>query len=129
MDEEEFDAFMKSRPFGTGDAMQWDARLRGKVRLAMTLGVALWGRTSEDLQGQLVASHPAIPPGFELSDLRELLLWTTHVASAVSAFQRLRGLSPAVLSSPPVFVGTQGLSVWEARCEVVRRAIDYLEKR
>jgi hypothetical protein len=30
---------------------------------------------------------------------------------------------------PAVFVGTNGFTVWEARCEIVRRAIAYLEKR
>jgi hypothetical protein len=129
MDEEEFDAFMKSRPFGTEDAMRWDAQIRGDFGLGMTLGSALWGRTSDDLQRQLLAPHPEIPPGFGLADFRKLLQWTAQMTSAVLAAKRLRGLSPAVLSPPTVFVGTQGFTMWEARREIVRRAIDYLEKR
>jgi hypothetical protein len=80
MDEEEFDAFMKLRPFGTEDAMRWDGQVRGNVGLSMTLGSALWGKTSDDLQRQLS-------------------------------------------------FGTQAFTVWEARREIVRRAIDDLEKR
>jgi hypothetical protein len=51
MDEEEFDSLMQWRSFGTDDAIREDARLR---RCA-TLGTALWGRTSEYLQRQLLA--------------------------------------------------------------------------
>jgi hypothetical protein len=129
MDEEEFDAFMELRPFGTEDAMRWDAQVRGDVGLSMTLGSALWGKTSDDLQRQLLAPHPEIPPGFGLADFRKLLQWTARMTSAVLVFQRLRGLCPAVLPPPTVFVRTQGFTVWEARREIVRRAIDHLEKR
>jgi hypothetical protein len=106
MDEEEFDAFMVLRPFGTEDAMRWDVQVRGDVGLSITLGSALWGKTSDDLQRQLLAPHPDIPPGFGLADFRKLLQWTAQMTSAVLLFQRLRGLSPAVLPSPTVFVGT-----------------------
>jgi hypothetical protein len=129
MDEEEFDALMKWRLFGTEDATRWYAQVRGDIGLGMTLGSALWGRTSEDLQRQLLAPHPEIPPGFDLADFRKLLQWTAQMSSAVLAVQRIRGLSPAVLPPAAVFVGTHGFTVWEARCEIVRRAIDYLEKR
>jgi hypothetical protein len=129
MNEEEFDALTKWRPFGTEDAIRWYAQFRGDTGLGTTLGSALWGRTSEDLQRQLLAPHPEIPSGFDLSDFRKLLQWTAQMSSAVLAIHRMRGLSPAVLPPPAVFVGTQGLTVWEARCEIVRRAIDYLEKR
>ena len=129
MDEEEFDALMKLRPFGTEDAMHWYAQIRGDIGLGMTLGSALWGGTSEDLQRQLLAPHPEIPSGFDLADFRKLLHWTAQMSSAVLAVQRMRGLSPAVLPPAAVFVGTHGFTMWEARCEIVRRAIDYLEKR
>ena len=129
MDEEEFDARMKLRPFGTEDAMHWYAQIRGDIELGMTLCSALWGRTSEDLQRQLLAPHPEIPSGFDLTDFRNLLQWTAQMSSAVFAVQRMRGLSPAVLPPAAVFVGTHGFTMWEARCEIVRRAIDYLEKR
>jgi hypothetical protein len=129
MDEEEFDALMKSRPFGTEDAMRWEAELLANTRLGMTLGVALWGNTSEDAQRQLLASHPEIPAGFDLADFRKLLQWTAKMAAAVLALQRMRGMPPAPPPSPTVFAGSQDLTLWEARCEIVRRTIEYLEKR
>jgi hypothetical protein len=93
MDEEEFDALMKLQPFGTEDAMHWYARIHGDIGLGMTLGSALWGRSSEDLQRQLLATHPEIPSGFDLADFRKLLQWTARMSSAVLAVQRMRGLS------------------------------------
>jgi hypothetical protein len=129
VDEEELSAFMNLRPWGTGDTAQWEAQSCSNAKLVMTLGPALWGSTPEDLQRQLRASHPDIPPGVDLADLRELLQWATQVNSALVVLQRMRGLHPSVLSSPPLYVGTQHLTVWKARCEIVRRAIDYLENR
>jgi hypothetical protein len=127
VDEEEFFALMSSRPWETTDAAQWEAQLRSNTRLLMTLGAALWGRTSEDVQRQLVASHPVIPRGFSSADFQELLQLTAQMSSAVRAAQQ-RGFSPSMLSSPTIFVGTKRFNVWEARCEIVRRAIDYLEE-
>lgn len=129
MNEEEFDALIKSRPFGTGDVVHWEAELRAHTRLVMTLGDALWGRTSEDAQRQLLTPHPEIPAGFDLADFRKLLQWTTKMASTVLELQRMRGVPPSALSSPTVFVAPQSFTLWEARCEIVRRAIGYLEKR
>ena len=129
MNEEEFDALMKSRPFGTEDVVHWEAEQRANTSLVMTLGVALWGKTSEDAQRQLLASHPEIPAGFNLADFRKLLQWTTKLASVALAAQRMRGVPPSVLPSPTVFVGSKGLTSWAARCEIVRRAIEYLEER
>jgi hypothetical protein len=31
-------------------------------------------------------------------------------------------------ASPDIFVGAQRFTAWEARCEIIRRAIEYLEK-
>jgi hypothetical protein len=129
VNEEEFDALMKSRPFGTRDVVHWEAELRANTSLAMTLGVALWGKTSEDVQRQLLASHPEIPAGFDLADFSKLLQWTATLASSVLALHRMRGVPPSILPSPTVFAGSHGLTLWEARCEIVRRAIEYLEKR
>jgi hypothetical protein len=95
----------------------------------MTLGVALWGKTSEDAQRQLLPSRPEIPAGFALADFRKLLQWTAKMATAVLALQRMRGVAPSVLPSPAVFMGSQRLTLWEARCEIVRRAVEYLEER
>lgn len=38
MDEEEFDALINLRPFGTADAMRWEAQVRDDIRLRMKLG-------------------------------------------------------------------------------------------
>jgi hypothetical protein len=67
MDEQEFDSVIR-QPFGTKDAMREDARLR---RCA-TLAGALFGRTPDNLQRQLLKPYPEIPSGFDLTDLREL---------------------------------------------------------
>lgn len=127
MNEEEFDALVKSRPFGTADVAHWEAEQRADTSLVMTLGVALWGKTSEDANLQLLASHPEIPIGYDLPAFRRLLQWTAQMASAVLTLQRMGYVPPSTLSSPTVFVGSQRLNLWEARREIVRRAIDYLE--
>jgi hypothetical protein len=73
VNEEEFDALMEWRPFGTGDMVRWEAELHASTGLVMTLGAALWGKTSEDAQRRLLASRPEIPAGFDLADFRKLL--------------------------------------------------------
>ena len=110
MDEEEFDALIKLRRFGTEDAIRSYAQVRGDIGLSRTLGSALRGKTSEDLQRQLSAPHPEIPSGFALADFRKLLQWAAQMNSGVLLAQRMRGL-PAAEIPPPA------------------RAIDYLGKR
>jgi len=129
MDEQEFDSLVQGRTFGTENAMQADARLRRRMTLSATLGAALWGRTSGDLQRQLLAPHPEIPSGFDLPDFRELLRVTAQMISTLEATQRMAGLSHLGLSARTIIIGGQGFTAWEARCEVVRRAIEYLENR
>lgn len=68
MDEEEFDSLLQSRSFTTPDATLADAQLRRR----MTLAIALWGRTVEDLKRQLLAPSPEIPSGYDLTDFQEL---------------------------------------------------------
>lgn len=68
MDEQEFDALFSSRPFGTQDAMHVEARLRR----CSTLGILLFGRTPDDLRCQLLAEHPEIPSGYDLTDFHDL---------------------------------------------------------
>jgi hypothetical protein len=128
MDEEEFDSLMPARTFGTEQAMWADADLRRSMTLSATLGVALWGRTSDDLQRQLLAPYPEIPSGFDLSDFRKLLRVTAQIIFGLEVAQKMARLSHLGLSAPTIFVGTQRFTEWEARCEIVRRAIQYLEK-
>jgi hypothetical protein len=126
MKEEEFDALMQGRSFGTKDAMRAETQLRR----IFTLGAEVWGKTPDDLKRQLSAPHPEIRPGIELSDLQELL---RRVETILAAFHDPKNawLAPSVvaLSSPTIAVGTQQFTAWEARCEIVRRAIRYLETR
>lgn len=123
MDEQEFDALFSSRPFGTQDAMREDARWRR----CGTLAALLFGRTPEDLRLQLLASHPEIPTEYDLADFHDLQRHLELVTSALSD-PRSNWLSPLRTAAFGVIeVGTERLSVWEARLEVVRRAIAYLE--
>lgn len=128
MDEHHFDALFPPQPFGTKEAARADAQLRRRT----TLGFALWGRTSDDLQRQLLAPHPEIPPGFSLADFRDLLVSAEQLASinvndprfaAFREWMRTSSLDATIISA-----GTQRFTFWEARCEVVCRAIAYLEK-
>jgi hypothetical protein len=122
MDEEEFDSLAHWQPFGREDAMQ---TLHRRVRLAN----ALWGRTASDLQRQLLARYPEIPASFDLADFRDL----QQSASAISASRGGPKFAPKFAWMSPfaslgIFVGAQCFTAWEARCEIVRRAIEYLEK-
>jgi hypothetical protein len=125
MEEEEFDSLMQSQPFGRKDAMRADVQLRRR----RALGIALWGRTLDDLQRQLLAPSPEIPSGFELANFRELQRSAQEISAGLSD-PRFASLSQSHLafSSQAIFVGTQPFTAREARCEIVRRAIEYLEK-
>src|ERR1700756_6076450 len=128
MDEQEFDSLFPPRPFGTAEAMRAEARLRR----CGTLGLALWGRTSDDLRRQLFAPYPEIPSGFDLEDFRELqrfaqLISSNFIGAAPSLNAGLRSF-PLATSSPAIFIGTQRFTPREGCCEVLRRAIEHLEK-
>lgn len=125
MDEQEFDALFSSRPFGTRDALHADARW-GRCG---TLASLLFGRTPDDLRRQLLTSHPEFPPGYDLADFHGLQRHLEMVTAALSNPRNtwLSHLGTAAFGV--IEVGTQRLSVWEARLEVIRRAIDYLGNR
>lgn len=120
MDEEEFDSLVRSRSFTTWDAAQTDAQLR---RRAM-LGIALWGRTLDDLKRQLIAPRPEIPAGFDVKEIQELYRWLQNVSGPA-----INRLNNSLLFSQTIYIGTQRFAAWEARCEIVRRALEYLENR
>jgi hypothetical protein len=113
--EQEFDSRFP-RPFVREDAIQADARTRRSTALAG----ALWGN-ADDLQRQLLAPHPEIPSGFELADFLEL-------QQRVLVFQWLCSNRDLVRRFP-TFMGAQHPELWEARHDVLRRAIEYLENR
>ena len=128
MDEEEFDGLMRFRPFGADDAIQAEVR----ACRSTALGIALWGKTSDDLHRQLLAPHPEIPSGFDMVDFRELQKSLRTIAACLGDPQQmwLSSLSSIrAVYSPIIIVGTQRLNTLEARCEIVRRAIEYLENR
>jgi hypothetical protein len=129
MDELEFDALFQ-QPFGLDDFRQADAQW-GRCA---TLAVALFGKTPDDLQRQLVAAHPEIPAGFVMGDFRDLEKHVQTISGLVlsrSSDPRMAWLSPWLghMALMTIVVGTERFTVWEARCEIVRRAIEYLEKR
>ena len=124
MNEEEFDSLRSWRPFRNEDL----ARTEAEAGRCTMLGLALWGRTSADLQRQLSFPYPEIPSGCELADLRKLQRIALGMATAGTTPQKA-WLSPLSLPSQIIFLGTHRLTVWEARGEIVRRAIEYLEKR
>jgi hypothetical protein len=127
MNEEELNSFLGSRPFGTAEAMQADAQFRRCSKL----GAALWGKTPDALQRQLLAPYPEIPSGFDLADFRELQrsIQAISVASGDPKFAWLPRSALSALFNSEIFVGTQRFTALEARCEIVRRAIEYLEGR
>ena len=124
MDEEELDSVMGWRPFTREDAR----RLEAQWHRSATLGIALWGRTSADLQRQLQARYPEIPTGFTLADFRDLRRTAERLAR-LSRDPRYAALAGMGHASATITVGAERFTAWEARCEVVRRAIEYLEKR
>ena len=124
MDEEDLNS-LPWQPFSSADA----ARREAEMRRTMALGFALWGRTPADLERQLLAPHPETPPGYELADYRNLagmlVLWANFE-------KRLPGLrkysAMQALVSGTIVVGGRQLTMLQARSEVVRRAIEYLER-
>jgi hypothetical protein len=121
MDEEEFDALVQPRPFGTVDAIRADLQFRRSA----SLGTTLLGKTDDDLRRQLLMPSPEIPSGFDLADFRELLRTTEQL---LATMRKLR-ISCVASESQIIGVGTQRYTEWEARCEIIRRAIEYLENR
>jgi hypothetical protein len=129
MDDQEFDALFP-RPFGREDFERVDAQW-GRCA---TLAVALFGKTEEELQRQLLARHPEIPAGFDLADFRDLERHVQTISGLVlgpSSDPRMAWLSPWLshMALMTITVGTERFTVWEARREIVRRAIEYLEDR
>lgn len=130
MTEDEFDAFVRSqRSYGTKDARNAEAKILHGMTLLSTLGTALWGTTDDDLRQQLLKPHPEIPAGFDLSEFEDLLHVCIQNASAVSAIHKTAGLEHLLPWSRTIVVGSESFTVLEARCEVVRRAIEYLRNR
>jgi hypothetical protein len=128
MDEEAYFELRNWRPFGTQDAERMEAQLR---RFS-ALGMALWGQKSEHLERQLQLPHPEIPSGFELADYRGLLKYmnlTTRFAARDLLSRHYSWARSWSEFSQTVSVGAEQLPRWEARREIVMRAIEFLERR
>ncbi|HKW33543.1 MAG TPA: hypothetical protein VJN92_11100 [Candidatus Acidoferrum sp.] len=89
----------------------------------------LFGRTSDDLRRQLRSSHPEIPPGYDSEDFHDLQRRLEMVAGALSNPRNIWLSHLGTAAFGVIEVGTQRLSVWEARLEILRRAINFLENR
>ena len=123
VNEEEFDSLMRLQPFETNDAIERDEQLRRCI----SLGEALWGKTSDDLCIQLQAPFPKIPPGYDLKDFRELLAMSARISSLNLSDRRNEWLASRGDFSKVVFVDNQRFTTWEARCIIIQRAIHHLE--
>jgi hypothetical protein len=120
MDDQEFDAWQGLRPFRTSDMKQFErvAALAGK----------LWGAGIECMRRQLLAPHPEIPEGFDLADFRVLQRQSEMMLVALE--RKPPGLQWGSLRftmDTKIQVGSHSFTYPEACCEIVRRAIDFLE--
>ena len=123
VDDEEMFAAMQWQPFGTKDAADKTAQL-GRC---MVLAEALWARSMADLERQLQLPTPKLPSGFALADFKELLRLCATMASVDWSAPRFKSWRLAPAFSQQFFVGSQRLTAWEARREVVLPAIEHLE--
>ncbi len=89
--------------------------------------MALWGRTPDDLARQLAVACPEIPAGCTIADLQRLQSYIQKLAAAASKPQN-SWMNPLTLSSLGMIAGSQASAGLEDRLEVLRRAIDHLEK-
>jgi len=123
MDEDGLGWMGKLPRFGTADA----AKLEIRLGRCASLGQALWGKTTEDLRRQLENSHPEIPRGFDLADFQVLLRETSRFASMNPDDPRNAWARPMLRFAESIRMGGQRFTEWEARAEIVRRAIAYLQ--
>jgi hypothetical protein len=124
MDQDDLGWIGKLQPFGTADAAKCEVQL-GRCA---SLGQALWGTTAEHLRRQLAKSSPDLPSGFDLEDFRQLQIHASRFASLNLDLPRHAWARPILLQARRIDVGMQQFNEWEARVEIVRRAIDFLQK-
>ncbi|HEV3482021.1 MAG TPA: hypothetical protein VGR97_06785 [Candidatus Acidoferrales bacterium] len=116
MDEGDFLSRYPMRPWTRSD---FENGHRESIALAHALWLrnTFWG-DAETMSRQLLAASPEIPAGMGLPDLRVL--------------ERLARLGLRYSNRAPkafAWIGGRSLTIWEARYEIVRRAIDFLEHR
>ncbi len=115
MDEDEFFAQHPMRPWTSSDFQ----RESGALARALPLRAELWG-DPETLRRRLLAAFPEIPAGLGLPELRVL----ERLARLGLRFGDRR-MGPMVI----ININGRSFTVWEARYEIVRRAIEFLERR
>jgi len=112
LNEHELDASRAWKPFGSHN-------VKNAERLP-ALALALCGRTADGLRQQLLVSAPKLPRGYTLADLQVLEKQARLMIKNPAAFPKL--------AAQVIVIGSQTFSGLEARCEVVRRAIEHLDK-
>jgi len=123
MDKDEFGSFRKLQPFGTTDAVQLTAQL-GRCH---SLARGLWGTTTEDLRRQLQKPRPDIPSGFDLADFQLLLRESSRITSMNLDHWWYTWMRPKLAFPEIIDVGPRRFTEWQARAEIARRAIEYLQ--
>lgn len=88
---------------------------------ALWLSARLWcdvGRMTR----QLLANSPEIPTGLGLPQLRTLERMLVHFGGSWPT-------TPGIPKDSMIIIGGLSYTLWEARYEIVRRAIEFLERR
>jgi hypothetical protein len=88
---------------------------------AFWLCAKLWGDV-ERMTRQLLANRPEIPTGLGLPELRALERMLVYFGRAWPA-------TPGIPKDSVIIAGGLSYTMWQARYEIVRRAIEFLERR
>ena len=116
MNEHEFFALHPMRPWKRSD---FENALPSAP--SFWLCAKLWGDVGK-ITRQLLLNSPEIPTGLGLPELRMWERMLVHFGSNWPA-------TPGIPNHLVIIVGGLSYTVWEARYEIVRRAIEFLERR
>ena len=105
------------------DSLQYEPWDRKKSELFDALKAWLWSMSLDQLKWQLLAKSPEIPPGYGLADFVKLKRHADWVVIALKEPQFLW----ISRSMPVITLGERCFTAFEARCEIIRRAIAFLE--
>ncbi len=116
MNEHEFFAQHPMRPWKSSDFQE-----ASPSAPALWLSARLWGDIGRTTR-QLLADSPEIPNGLDLSELRTLERMLVYFGGTWPA-------TPGIPKGSVIVIGGHSFTIHEARCEIVRRAIEFLERR
>ncbi len=116
MNEQEFFAQHPMRPWKRSD---FENALPSAP--AFWLCAKLWGDVGR-MTRQLLANSPEIPRGLGLPELRMLERMLVRFGGSWPA-------TPGIPKDSTIVIGGLCYTVWQARYEIVRRAIEFLERR